>query len=110
MVNSNRCFYVFAPINVYVNFANVSKSTLTAICKKKPLVVLDACDVTVDNIHCKRILDNTQGHLVHIKVSFQDSKLEFDSELGNVYQKTMIRLFFMDLLMSSLNDFYLKCL
>jgi len=81
-------------------YANVSKPTLTAICEDKSLVVLDACGVTVDNIHCKRILDNTQGHLVHMKVCFRCSKLEFDSKFGNVHQT--IRLIYMDLLMSSL--------
>ena len=78
---------------IYVSFTNVSQSTLTAICKDKSLVVLDACDVAVDGIHCKRILDNTQGHLVHMTVSFQGSKLEFDSEIGNVYQNTTMRVY-----------------
>jgi len=85
-----------------VRFVNVSISTLIAICKDKPLVVLDACDMAVDNIHCKKIL-------VHTTVSFQCSKLEFDSEFGNVYQKTTIRLIYIDLLMSLLNDIYFKC-
>jgi len=81
---------------IYVSFAIVLISTLIAICKDKPLVVLDACDMAVDiNIHCKRILDNTQGHIVHMTVSFQCSKL--NSEFENVYQKTTIRLIYIDL-------------
>ena len=51
------------------------------------------CCVTVDNIHCKRILDKTQGHLVHMNVSFQGSKHKFDSEIENVYQNTTIRVY-----------------
>ena len=94
---------------IYVSFANVLISTLIAICKDKPLVVLDTCDMAVDNIQCKRILDNTQGHIVHMTVSFQCSKLEFDSEFENVYHKTTISLIYIDLLRSLLNDISFKC-
>ena len=65
-----------------MSFAYVSISTLIAICKDKPLVVLDACDMAVDNIHCKRILDNTQGHTWQCLSNVANLNLTRNSEMS----------------------------
>ena len=82
-----KCIYLE---QLYLSFTHVSQSMLTAICKEKPLDVLDACDIPINKDNCEKILRNTKGHITHMSISFKGNKEDFQREIVKVFHDTSI--------------------
>ena len=80
---------------LYLSFTKISQSTLQYVCFNKPLIVVDACNIPLDIIHCRNILLNVHGHLVYFHITLDKTVDEsaFKEHILNCFMDTSIKLY-----------------